>query len=416
VRFLLAHVSLDAVKVTLTLALSFLVGLEREEHKAKGEKFAFGGVRTFPLIGVLGYALALLAGPGLLLVGIGFAVVGGFMLLSYRKKLAGTEEAGITSELSALVTYVVGAMVSQNHLWLATSLTVASVLLLELKAALESLTRKLAADEIISLAKFLLLSAVILPVVPNENLTRFELNPFKIWLIVVAVSSVSYGSYLLSRWLHGRGGVFLSALLGGAYSSTVTTVVLARSAKADPHPRLYAGCILAASGMMYLRLTLLLLLFGRSLVPHLGVPFLALGVLAIAFGWFWSRRDEGAATTVMPRRNPLDLGAAFIFALIFVAVLIMTRLVLAHVGSGGVYSLAALMGVADVDPFILGLTQSGGTTAPHTLAVAIAIAAASNNLGKGFYALAFADRRTGVASLALLAGLAALGLVPWLWL
>jgi uncharacterized membrane protein (DUF4010 family) len=416
---LLSHVSLDAIKVALVLALSFLIGLEREEHKSHDAQYAFGGVRTFPLIGLIGYAMALLSGPQLIPVAVGFAVVGGFMLLSYRRKLSAVEGAGITSEMSGLITYLVGALISYGHLWIATTLVVGSVLLLELKTALESLTQRLAADEIISLAKFLLLSAVILPIVPNESFTRFQINPFKTWLVVVAVSGVSYGSYLLQKVARGHGGVLLSALLGGAYSSTVTTVVLARQAKSAERPRLFSGATLAASGVMYLRLTLLVALFSRPLLTRLGPPFCVLAVAAVLFGWLWSRGDRGGAVPELPqsRRNPLELGAALLFALIFVVVMVLTQLTLSHVGRGGIYSLAAVMGVADVDPFILGLTQTAARATPeHIAAVAILIAAASNNVAKGCYALAFADRKTGVMSLGFVVALAALGLVPWLWL
>jgi uncharacterized membrane protein (DUF4010 family) len=421
-QLLLRHVSLDAMKVALVLALSFLVGLEREEHKARDANYAFGGVRTFPLIGLIGYATALMSGPQLIPVAVGFAVVGGFMMLSYRRKLSdgGGEGAGITSEMSGLITYLVGALISYGHLWIATTLIVASVLLLELKSALETLTRRLAADEIISLAKFLLLSAVILPVVPDERFTRYNLNPFKTWLIVVAVSGVSYGSYLLQKLVRGRGGVFVSGVLGGAYSSTVTTVVLARQARSAPHPHLYAGSILAASGMMYLRLLLLMALFSRPLLTRLGPPFVVLAVAALLAGWLWSRRrDDGGDVPELPaaRRNPLELGAALLFALLFVIVMVLTQVVLEHVGRSGIYSLAAIMGVADVDPFILGLTQTAAKATPETIAaVAILIAAASNNAAKGIYALAFADRRSGVTSLILLVALALFGLVPWLWM
>src|ERR1017187_6667431 len=86
-----------------------------------------------------------------------------------------------------------------------------------------SLTRLVASNEIVTVAKFLVLAVVILPIVPNKELTRFHINPFKTWLVVVAVSGVSFASYVLQRLLKKRGGVMLSAVLGGAYSSTLTT-------------------------------------------------------------------------------------------------------------------------------------------------------------------------------------------------
>jgi len=397
-----------------------LVGLEREEHKAASETYSFGGVRTFPLIGLLGYAIAFLSGGQLLPVALGFAVVAGFLMLSYWHKLTTSSFAGVTSEMSGLVMYLAGALVFHEQYWIATSLSVACVFLLELKAALESLTKRIAPEEILTFTKFLLLTAVILPVLPNQNFGPFQINPFKTWLVVVAVSAVSYGSYVVGRLTKGQGGIVLAAILGGAYSSTVTTVVMARRASREKRPHLFSGGILVASGMMYLRLAVLLGLFNRSLLNMLGLPFVVLAGIAIGAGWLWSRLADAQEQEVHREyepKNPLELQAALLFALFFVAMLIATHLAIVYLGTAGVYSLATVMGVTDVDPFIMGMTQSGGGTTPVTVAaVAILIAAASNNLVKGIYAYVLADRQTGVRCLGFLGTLAVFGLVPLLWL
>jgi uncharacterized membrane protein (DUF4010 family) len=407
----------EGVKILLVLFLSFLIGLEREEHKAGNEQYSFGGVRTFPLIGLIGYATALLSGTQLLPVTVGFAVVAAFLLLSYRHKLASTS-AGVTTEMSGLATYLVGALVSHEQYWIATTLSVASVFLLELKAALESLTKRIVPEEILTFTKFLLLTVVILPVLPNRSFGPFEINPFKTWLVVVAVSAVSYLSYVIDRLTQGQGGVVLAAILGGAYSSTVATVVMARRAAREDRPHLFSGGTLIACGVMYLRLTGLLALFNRGLMLALGPSFIVLAVMAVAVGWLWSRLPDPSSNKIQREfqpRNPLEMGAAFLFALLFVGMLIATHLVVTYLGTAGVYSLAAVMGVTDVDPFIMGMTQSTGITALQVAAAAILIAAASNNLVKGIYAYAISDRKTGIQSLCFLAGLAALGLAPLLW-
>jgi uncharacterized membrane protein (DUF4010 family) len=318
------------------------------------------------------------------------------------------------------VTYLLGALVYHGAYWIAATLVVISLLLLELKAGLESLAGRIPPEEIVTFTKFLLLTVVILPVVPNHDFTVFKLNPFKTWVVVVAVSTVSYGSFVLLRLLKAKGGVLLAALLGGVYSSTVTTVALAKRAGGENRPHLYAGSILLASGVMYVRLVVLVWMFNRSLAAALGPAFLSLAVAAAVAGWLWSRIPDPAATQTSKEyapHNPLELRAAFLFALIFIAMLVVTHLAVTYFGRGGVYGLAALMGVTDVDPFILGLTQTAGTSTPLAVGAAgIVIAAASNNLVKGFYALSFADRRTGRQSLALLACLAALGLAPLFFL
>ena len=296
----------------------------------------------------------------------------------------------------------------------------ASLLLLELKAVLEKLATRIPPEEIFTFAKFLLLTAVVLPILPRQEFSRFHINPFKTWLVVVAVSTISYGSYVLQKLTKEHGGVVLAAILGGAYSSTVTTIVLSRrAAREQQHPHLFAGSILIASGVMYVRLAALIAIFNRRLVARLAPAFLILAAVAIAAGWLWSRRAE-AGTEIKREfepKNPLELLAAFLFALLFLAMLVATQLAVTYLGRAGVNTLAAVMGVTDVDPFIMGMTQAAGTITPlKVAAVAVLVAAASNNLIKGVYAYSLADRRTGIQSLGLLAGLAALGLAPLLWL
>src|SRR6202451_4302427 len=153
---------LEGVKILLVLFLSFLIGLDREEHKSVAGSYLFGGVRTFPLIGLIGYSIALLSGAQLSPVVLGFLVVGGFLLLSYWHKLSRAEAAGVTSEMSGLTTYLVGALICYDHFWIATALSVASLLLLDLKTVLETLARRTAPQEVLTFAKFLLLTIVIL--------------------------------------------------------------------------------------------------------------------------------------------------------------------------------------------------------------------------------------------------------------
>lgn len=409
----------EPVKILLTLFLSSLIGLEREEHKATVDKYVFGGIRTYPLIGLLGYSLTLVSGPQLVPVTVGFAVIASFLWLSYQRKLQTADVAGVATELSGLTTYVVGALISLGHFWTAGALAVLSVLLLELKAFLEGLSRRIPAEEIFTFTKFLLMTVVILPIVPNQDLGSYKINLFKTWLVVTAVSAISYASYLLQKFTKGKGGLLVAALLGGCYSSTLTTVVLAKRAKdAQSTPRLFSGAILMASGMMYFRLTVLIAIFSRQLFARLVLPLLLLGAAGVLGGWLWSRLpgdgSKESEKQYVPR-NPLELWAAFLFGGIFIGMLVLTGLAM-HLGERGVLGLAAIMGLADVDPFVLSMTQSSGAGVALAVAVAgILIATASNDAAKACYAFTFADRKTGKQSLGLLLGFAALGLVPLLW-
>jgi uncharacterized membrane protein (DUF4010 family) len=364
--------------------------------------------------------MALLSGGQLLPLTVGFAVIGSFLWLSYRHKLETYNEAGVTTEMSGLATYVVGALVSRDQFWIATTLAVLSILLLELKEFLENLTTRIPGEEILTFTKFLLLTFVILPVVPDKDYGPFALNPLKAWLVVVAISGVSYGSYLLEKMLKGKGGVRLAALLGGAYSSTFATIVMAKRARLALAPHTYSGGILIASGVMYFRFLVLIGLFNRELMHRLFPPFLILGAIGVAGGWVWSSLPEGAeggAEAGSLTKNPLILASAFLLAAVFVVMLVATHFALIYLGRGGIYGLAVLSGVAPVDPFIMGLTQAAGKLTSIGLAAAgVVIAAASNNLVKALIAIFLADAKTGRQSLILLLGLTALGLLPLLWI
>lgn len=406
------HLPPEALQILLTLFLSFLLGLEREEHKAQAGTYAFGGVRTFPLLGFLGFGLAFIGQGQFLPLGVGLLAVGGLMAVSYAHKLK-SGEAGLTTELTGLLTFAVGAIIAREHYWTAITLVVLVLILLELKAALEGLATRMAPGEVATFTKFLLLAAVILPLVPDQAYTVFELNPFKTWLVVVAVCAVSYLGYGLEKLAKGRGGTFLSALLGGAYSSTVTTVVLAKRSAREHEPDRFAGGIWAASGMMYLRLAILVFLFNSALGRMLGPALLSLGLLGVVAGWVLSRRGDPSLTGSTPpeSRNPLDLKAAFLFAAVFLAITVLTRMAVAHLGHKGLFGLATLMGVSDVDPFIMSLTQTAGAATPmRDAAIGVLVAAASNNVVKGIYARSFGDRATGNRALAGLCVMAALGL------
>jgi uncharacterized membrane protein (DUF4010 family) len=410
----------EGTKILLVLFLSFLIGLEREERKASPERYSFGGVRTFPLIGLIGYAMALLAGGQLIVVAVGFGVVGALLVVSYTHKLSTENNSGVTTEVSALGTYLLGALVCHGQLWIATTITVISMFLLVLKTSLEGLTQRVAPDEIFTFTKFLLLTAVILPVLPRAAFTQFQINPFRTWLVVVAVSTVSYGSYLLLKITRGRNGVLLSAVLGGAYSSTVTTIALARRSQSEQQPHLFAGGTLIASGMMYFRLALLVGMFNRGLVLVLGLPFVLLACSAVLAGWLWSRMPDPIGQQNERRLepgNPLELRAALLFAALFVSMVILTHLAISYLGHKGVYALGGIMGLADVDPFILGIAQTAGREVPVTVgATAIIVAAISNNFAKACYAYGFSDQKTGLQSFSLLGSLSLAGLVPITWL
>ena len=161
-------------------------------------------------------------------------------------------------------------------------------------------------------------------------------------------------------------------------------------------------------------------IFNARLLGRVALPLFLLAAIGLTVGWLWSRQPEAQSEELNKQfvpRNPLELWMALLFGGLFIGMLVLTGLAITHVGQRGVFGLAAVTGFTDVDPFVLSLTQSAGRIASIPLAAAgILISAASNNAVKAFYAFGFADRKTGVQSLCLLLGLAALGVVPLIWM
>jgi len=414
---LVSHLPPEFFGFMLTLGLSLLIGFEREEHESDG----IGGVRTFPIIGLSGYLLIAAFPATTIPFSLGLVVTGALVALSHWY-LLNKGEPGLTTEAAALLTFAIGGCAAKGLYWIAIATGVVAVILLHEKRLLEGLATALPRHEMRTLLRFLLLTAVILPVVPNRDFTPFEVNPFKIWLVVVAVSGVSYVSYLLRMWWGEDRGLMLAGLLGGAYSSTVTTVVLSRqSKKREPCSVGFAGAIVAATGMMYIRLWILLLLFAAPLAYRLTTLFWGMGVAAVIVGFLLARTtkfDENCEfdpTTERRDGNPLEMTSAFTFAAIFLAILVTTKVVAERFGNTGVLVMAAIMGAADVDPFILGLTQTIGTGLDLGVAAfAVVIASAVNNLMKGIYAVVFGSVRTGRLSLFLLTLFGAVSVVLYL--
>ncbi|HEX8807729.1 MAG TPA: DUF4010 domain-containing protein, partial [Xanthobacteraceae bacterium] len=292
-------------------------------------------------------------------------------------------------------------------------------LLLTGREQLHALARRVEIKEIVTAGQFLVLTGIALPLLPDQPVTTLTpITPRQVWLALVVVCTFSYVSYLAQRyWAAAAGGLWMAAL-GGLYSSTATTVVLARQAKAQPTLRRQAQAgITLATAIMYLRILAIVAIFNLSLARALLLPICALSAAGFIFCvvQYWWRtgleKQPAQAMQVATSGNPLELGTAAIFALLFVAVSLATVLVKSQLGISGIYALAAVVGISDIDPFVLNLAQGGVTGVENAaLAAAILIATSSNNVLKAAYAAGFAGGEATAASAAVLVALALAGL------
>lgn len=410
----------------LLLGLSFFFGLAFEEFFRRSGEARPGGVRTFPLLAMTGGALYLLDSTRLLPLAAGLLVLGAWLLLYYRDRLSsvdatGAPDAGLIVPVANLLAYLLGPILLAEPPWVGVGITVAAVLLLTGRERLHDFARRLELREIVTAGEFLILTGLVLPLLPDRPVTSLtSITPYKAWLALLAVCTISYASYLLQRYVAPKGADLWVAALGGLYSSTATTVVLARQAGANPAaaPRAQAGIILATA-LMYPRILVVIGVFNPKLALGLAPPLLALAVVGLALAaWQYYRagasRDSGVAQAP---RNPLELNAAALFAVLFVIISVLSSWVKSRFGEAGIEVLAAVVGVTDIDPFVLSIAQ--GVAAPLPIAAAAAavlIAGASNNLLKAGYAAAFAGVRASLPAAGALVFLAlsGLGLAAWL--
>jgi uncharacterized membrane protein (DUF4010 family) len=415
-----------AIGFAFLLGLSFFLGFTFEDVFQKAGVRRPGGVRTFPMLALVGGLLYLFDAEHFVPFTCGLLIVGAWLVVYYHEHLRepdeqGRQNVGLMVLLLNLYAYLLGGIALALPHWVAVGTTVAATLLFTGREQLHALARVVDIKEVVTVAQFLILSGLVLPLLPDRPVTTLTaITPREAWLALVVVCGLSYASYLLQRYVTPASGGLWTAALGGLYSSTATTVVLARQCKTQPgNERQTRAGITLATAIMYLRILAVVaafnLVLARTLAPELVALFLfALALTALQYG---THAEPSATRVDIANRNPLELGPAVVFAALFVAVSLLSNFIKGKFGITGLYSLAAVVGITDIDPFVLNLAQGGaGGLSTGVLGAAILIAASSNNLLKAVYAAAFAGWRASLPSVAALVALAAAGIGAGLFL
>ena len=398
----------ELVTFILVTVFSLLIGLSlrRISLKREGETTLFGTDRTFTFIGILGYLLYILDPVDYRLFMGGGAVLGVLLALNYYVKQAQFHVFGVTTIVIALITYCIAPIVATQPSWFYVMVIVTVLLFTELKHTFTELAQRMKNDEMITLAKFLAISGIILPMLPNENLIPdVNLTPYGIWLATVVVSGISYLSYLLKRYVFRESGILVSGIVGGLYSSTATISVLARkSRKASPQeaPEYVAAMLLAVS-MMFLRFLILIGIFSVAALTVIYPYLLIMSAVSAGAAWFlhskWKRPAvSGATDEDEDGSNPLEFKVALIFAVLFVVFTIATHYTLIYAGKGGLTLLSFVSGFSDITPFILNLLQGTGSV-PVSLITACSMQAIVSNIAVNMcYALFFSGKKSSLRS------------------
>jgi uncharacterized membrane protein (DUF4010 family) len=390
----------------ITTLFSFLIGLEfrtyqRTYHGDRrteaGEKIDFGSTRTFTFIGAMGFVLYALDPTGLLF-GLGLLVVAALLWIYYWRQAAQGHFSLLVIMLP-LLTYLIGPVTTHFPEWFLILFVVVVTLILSEKPRIRQLSDMFNAREITTLAKFLIISGIILPLLPDRQIAAFiTVTYYQVWLAVIVVSSISYLSYLAQTYVFKAPNLLFTGMLGGLYSSTAASVVIGRQARIANETSLVSPALIMATTMMYLRLWALVTILGHTATAlHLLGPFAAFVLVstAVAFGLYRKgQRAQGPAREGSAIGHPLELPTALLFAFMFVLFAFVTHYVLGHYGDSGLQLLAFIVGLTDIDPFILSLL-AGKFQAPETaITAAVLIASGSNNLLKAAYAVVLGRNRS----------------------
>ncbi|NPA45414.1 MAG: DUF4010 domain-containing protein [Chlorobi bacterium] len=389
----LKYFPVDFLNFLLVAVFSLLIGLEqRVVHSSEDKHQLFGTDRTFTLIGIFGFILYIISPDNLLPFIIGGISLFVLLAVSYYFKIKKTNDFGLTTIVVAMITFNLAPLVYLHSKWLVLLVFVSIIVLTEVKETLKNFSEKIGQEEFLTFAKFTVITGVVLPLLPKQPISEtINLSFYNIWLAIVAVSAISYISYLLKKFIFPNAGLLLTAILGGLYSSTATTIILAKKGKEEKSAFKVSAAIIIATSMMYLRLELLAFIFSPQiaikLLPYFSVLIL---VTALITYLFYNKKSEDniAIKEENEYKNPLEFKTAVVFGLLFAFFSVLTDFVVKKYGDAGINILSLIVGVTDIDPFVLNLFQNGlKTLTLETIVKAVLLATASNNILKMTYAI-----------------------------
>ncbi len=410
----------------IAILLGTLVGIEREKRKAEDEKTGhIAGLRTFILLALLGAASGFLSRSlsSAWILAAALLIVGASIIAAYVATARSSQGGkGLTTEMAAVVVFLIGAMVMLGYEPLAIALGVVTAAVLAYKQPLHGFVEKLGWDDVYAGLRLLIASFIALPLLPNRTIDPWgALNPYSLWLLVILISSLSLVGYVLTRWLGPARGTALTGLTGGLVSSTAVTLSFAREARDNRQNTAALACgILLAWAVMFLRVIVLVAVVNRALLTPVLAPFAIMALTVAGCAAYLYFRD-GSVDRTPPKgkvdiKNPFSLTEAAKFAALFAVVLLAVQIVQEHFPPSGLYAVAAFAGLTDVDAITLSMAQFAQSGDARVAVIAIVIAALTNTIVKCGMAFFFAGASLGKPLLIATAATLAAGLATALLL
>ena len=373
----------------VAIAIGFLIGLQREYSHGGGNREIIAGERTLALMGLAGCLAAMAA--DVLDSALGFVAI--ILLIGVYTAVAYFIDAkqgyiGLTTETASLIVVVIGALSYWGYLTLAVALGIATTALLSLKLETDRFVRALTREDIFAALKFAIITAIVLPILPNESLfpPPFDvLNPFKIWLMVVLISGISFLGYVLIKVVGSEQGIGLTGLLGGLVSSTAVTLSFSERSKRDVGlAKPFALAITISWATMFIRVLVEVGALNMELLKIVWVPIAAAGGVGLLYCGYLMLSQRSDDKADVEYSNPFDLWSAIKFGLLYGVILLVSHVAQIYWGNTGVYLSSVISGLADVDAITLSMAELSrtGSIGLDTASQAIVLAAMSNTLVK----------------------------------
>jgi uncharacterized membrane protein (DUF4010 family) len=385
-------------RFAIALGIGVLIGMEREHSAQTDDERRFAGVRTYPLFALLGATAALMADITSVWTFVALTVLAmGLIIASYA--VTAHEHIGLTTEVSAGLTYACGALAVWGEVELAVAVGVVTVGLLALKLELHRFAQRISREDIYAIVKFAAISLIVLPVLPNQNYgpPPFDvLNPYRTWLLVVFISGISFLGYVSIKIVGARRGIGLTGLLGGLASSTAVTLSFSERSEQEPNlVRPFALAIILAWTVMFARVFVEVAALNVPLLAELWIPLAAAGAVGLVACVLFYLAQRSLGPSDVEFSNPFELGTAIKFGLFYALVLVVAKAAEFYFQDAGLYAASVLAGLTDVDAITLSMAQLAGTAGGVTMetgARAVVLAVMSNTLVKGVIAMMVGSR------------------------
>lgn len=373
----------NMVGVFISLAIGLILGLEREYDRISGE-MGFAGIRTFPIVSILGYMIGILSDDfteWLTIIGLGAFFI--FLGFNYLHKTQNATAPGITTNLALVTTFVLGVMVSQELYRDSVAAAVVVVTLLSLKTTFRNIIQNITSQELFAFIKFVIIALLILPFLPNAHYGPNRLlNPFEIGSVVVIVSFLNFFGYFLVKFVGSRKGILLTAILGGLISSTAVAWNYSSRSKENPSlSKEYSAGIVIASAIMFPRIALLAAVFNSQMVMKMAIPLVILTLANIVPALILMKKNKETehTDTQIELGNPLNVLNAIGFALIYVTILYAVHYGNEFFGNRGLYYSGIIAGFADTTAISISMAKFGLDQQYLNLSALVILAAALSN-------------------------------------